>query len=259
MSITAHTRTATAPATDPLRRTSRAAGIFYLITFVSIPTLALYQGVHDQADFVLGAGSDTGVLWGAFTEVVVAISGIGTAVVLFPVAKRQSETAALGFVASRVVEGCLIIVGVVGVLSIVTLRNNAAGTAGADRSSLVTAGHTLSAVYDNAFLLSQSLAPIVNACCLGYVMYRSGLVPRILPILGFIGVPLLLAADIAVFFGVIDRAAPINALAALPIALWEFSLGVYLTVKGFRPSSPLLTPPNPDAGIPSAVPSPRSS
>jgi hypothetical protein len=239
-----------------MRRTSLTAGILYLITFVSVPTLAVYQNVHSQADFILGAGSDTGVLWGALSEVVVAIAGIGTAVVLFPVAKRQSETAALGFLASRVVEGCLIIVGVVGVLSIVTLRNNAG--AGADRAALLTTGHTLSAVYDNAFLLSQSLAPIVNACCLGYVMYRSGLVPRILPTIGFIGVPLLLAADVAVFFGVIDRTAPIAALAALPIAVWEFSIGVYMAVKGFRPTSPLLAPPDADAGGRWPVPSPRA-
>jgi hypothetical protein len=258
MSITVRPRATTRRATDPMRRRSRTAGILYLITFVSMPTLALYQGVRTQADFVLGVGSDTGVLWGALSEVVVAIAGVGTAVVLFPVAKRQSETAALGFVTSRVLEAAGILLGVVGVLSVITLRHDVAGTAGADRASLVTAGHALSAVYDNAFLLSQSLAPVVNACCLGYVMYRSGLVPRILPTIGFIGVPLLLAADLAVFFGVLDRGAPINALAALPIALWEFSLGIYLTVKGFRPTSPLLTPPNADASIPFPIPPQRS-
>jgi hypothetical protein len=243
MSITAHSPAATAPAIDPLRRTSRAAGILYLITFVSIPTLAVYQGVHHQADFILGAGSDTGVLWAALSEVIVAIAGIGTAVVLFPVAKRQSETAALGFVTSRVVEGCLILVGVVSVLSIVSLRHDVAGTAGADRASLVTTGHTLTAVYDNTFLLSQSLAPVFNALCLGYVMYRSGLVPRILPTLGLIGAPLLLASDLGVFFGVIDRTSPVVLLATLPVAVWEFSLGVYLTVKGFRPSAVAALPP----------------
>jgi len=258
MSLTAHPPTATRSATDTMRRRSRTAGILYLITFVSMPTLALYQGVRTQADFVLGAGSATGVLWAALSEVVVAIAGVGTAVVLFPIAKRQSETAALGFVTSRVLEAGGILLGVVGVLSVVSLRNNFAGTAGADRASLLTTGHTLSAVYDNAFLLSQSLAPVVNACCLGYVMYRSGLVPRILPTIGFIGVPLLLAADLAVFFGVIDRTAPINALAALPIALWEFSLGIYLTFKGFKPTSPLLTPPSADAGIPSPIPPQRT-
>ncbi len=236
MSTTVDAFAATRPPMDRMRRTSLAAGILYLITFVSIPTLIVFQPVRNGADFVLGAGSDTGVLLGAFSEVIVALAGIGTAVVLFPVAKRVSETAALGFVASRVVEGALIIVGVVSVLSLVTLRNDVAGTADADAASLVTTGHTLAATYDWTFLLSQSLAPVFNALCLGYVLYRSGLVPRILPTIGLIGAPLLLAADIAIFFGVFDRTGPI-ALAALPIAVWEFSLGVYLTVKGFKPSA----------------------
>src|SRR5690349_18575982 len=113
MSITARTSATTGGATDPMRRTSRVAGICYLLTFVSVPTLALYQAVHGQADFVLGGGNDTGVVWAAFSEVVVAIAGVGTAVVLFPVAKRQSETAALGFVASRVLEAGGILLGVV--------------------------------------------------------------------------------------------------------------------------------------------------
>jgi Domain of unknown function (DUF4386) len=142
MTTTAHTPAATPAATDPMRRTARAAGILYLLTFVSIPTLALFQPVRERADFVLGAGSDTGVLWGAFTEVVVALAGIGTAVVLFPVAKRVSETAALGFVTARVLEGALIIVGVASVLSVVRLRE---GVAGADQASLLTTGSTLSA------------------------------------------------------------------------------------------------------------------
>ena len=258
MSISAHRPVAGPPATDSMRRTSLTAGVLYLLTFVSMPTLALFQPVRERVDFILGAGSDTGVLWGAFSEVVVALAGIGTAVVLFPVARRQSETAALGFVASRVVEGCLILVGVASVLTLVTLRNDLAGTAAADRASLLTTGHTLGAVYDGAFLLSQSLAPVFNALCLGYVMYRSGLVPRVLPTLGLLGAPLLLSADIAVFFGVLDRMSPIAALAALPIAVWEFALGVYLTVRGFKPSSPLLAPPNTDGDDPSRIPPPRT-
>jgi len=244
------------PAADTMRRTSLAAGLLYLLTFVSMPTLAMFQPVRERADFVLGAGGDTGVMWGAFSEVVVALAGIGTAVVLFPVARRQSETAAVGFVASRVVEACLIFVGVASVLTLVSLRNDVAGTAAADRASLLTAGSTLGAVYDGAFLLSQSLAPVFNALCLGYVMYRSGLVPRILPALGLLGAPLLLSADIAVFFGILDRMSPVAALAALPVAAWEFSLGIYLTVKGFRPSSPLLTPPGAD--VAARIPAPRT-
>ena len=237
MNTTVHTPEATRPSPDPMRRTSLTAGVLYLVTFVSIPTLFLYDPVRENADFVLGAGSDTGVLWGAFAEVVVALAGIGTAMVLFPVAKRQSETAALGFVTARVLEAALIFVGVVSLRSLVTLRHDVAGTAGADPASLVTAGQTQLATYDSAFLLSQSLMPVFNALCLGYVLYRSGLVPRILPTLGLIGAPLLLASDIAIFFGAYDRVAPVAALAALPIAAWEFSLGVYLTVRGFRPAA----------------------
>jgi len=243
MSATVHSPAATRPPTETMRRTARVAGILYLITFVSIPTLQLYGPVRDDAAFVLGAGSDTGVLWGALTEVIVALAGIGTAVVLFPVAKRQSETAALGFVTARVLEAGLIFVGVVSLLSLTTLRHDVAGTAGADPASLVTTGHTLVAVYDWAFLLSQSLMPVVNALCLGYVMYRSRLVPRILPIVGLVGAPLLLVSDIAIFFGVYDRMAPIAALAALPIAAWEFSLGLWLTFRGFTPSPITAGPP----------------
>ncbi len=236
-SMTPTTPAATGPATDRMLRTARMTGVLYLLTFVSIPTLALYRPVRDRVHFVLGAGSDTGVLLGAFCEVVVALACIGTAVVLFPVAKRQSETAALGFVTARVVEAGLIIVGVVNVLSIVTLRRDVAGTDGADPAALVTAGRAAVAAYDWAFLLSQSLMPVVNALCLGFVMYRSRLVPRILPVVGLLGAPLLLASDIAIFFGVYDRMAPIAGLAALPIAAWEFSLGVYLLVKGFHPAA----------------------
>jgi hypothetical protein len=237
MTATVHTPAAARPSMDRMRRTSLAAGILYLLTFVSVPTLALFQPVRERADFILGAGSDAGVRWGAFSEVVVALAGIGTAVVLYPVAKRVSETAAIGFVTARVLEGALIIVGVVSVLTALTLRQNVAGTPGADQGSLLIAGHGLAATYDWAFLLSQSLLPVFNALFLGYVMYRSGLVPRILPIMGLVGAPLLLASDILIFFGVIDRVSPFAAVAFIPIAVWELSLGVYLTVKGFKPAA----------------------
>ena len=244
MSITSQTPTATAPATDPLRRTSRAAGILYLITFVSIPTLFLYKPVKDHAgSFVLGSGSSTGVMWGALSEVIVGLAGIGTAVVLFPVLKRQSETAALGLVTARLLETSLIFVGVINLLTIMTLRNDVAGTAGTDSTSLATTSHSLVAVYNWTFLLSQSLMPVIVDSLLGYLLYRSGLVPRILPILAFVGAPLLLASDLAVFFGAYANGSSIAGLAALPIAVFEFSFGVYLIVKGFRPSAVAALPP----------------
>jgi hypothetical protein len=242
-----------------MRRTARTAGLLYLLTFVSIPTLALYKPVKDQVGtFVLGGGSTTGLMWGAVSEVVVGLAGIGTAVVLFPVLKRQSETAALGIVTARVLETGLIFVGVINLLTIMTLRDDVAGTAGTDPTSLVTTGHSLVAVYNWTFLLSQSLMPVIVDLLLGYVLYRSGLVPRILPITAFVGAPMLLASDIAVFFGVYAKGSLIDGLAVIPVAAFEFSLGVYLVVKGFKSSSPLMAQPQADVPIPALVPAPRT-
>lgn len=224
-----------APIDPKNEKRARAAGALYLVTFVtSIPTLRLYEPILGNPDFVLGAGDPDSVLWGAFLEVVLAFACIGTAVTLFPLARPQSETAAVGFVGARVVEAGLILVGVVSLLSVLTLREDGVGVGAGDEFSLVTAGRTLVAVHDWTFLLGQSLMPVANALCLGYVLFRSGLVPRIIPVVGLAGAPLLLASDIAIFWGVYAQGTAPAALAALPIAVWEFTLGVWLLVKGVR-------------------------
>ena len=138
---------------DKMRKTALTAGVFYLITFVSIPTLALYGPVRDHRDWVLGSGASTGVLVGGFLEVIVALAGIGTAVTLYPVVKRQNESAALGFVTARVLEAAMIFTGVISLLSLVTLRQDLGGTAGANTAALVTTGASHVAVYNWTFLL----------------------------------------------------------------------------------------------------------
>jgi hypothetical protein len=228
--MTTDQSTATRPLpTTSLRKTALIAGLLYLLTFVSIPTLALYGSVHDP-NYILGPGPDAPVLVGGVLEVIVALAGIGTAVVLFPVLKRQNEGVALGLVGSRVLEAAGILAGVACLLTIVSLRE-----AGAGNGALVT-GQTLAILYDRINLLSQSLMPAVNDLLLGYLLYKSRLVPRVLPVLAFIGAPLLLISDAAVLFGVVERVSALPAIATLPVALFEFSLGVYLTVKGFKPS-----------------------
>ena len=211
------------------RKIAMAAGVLYLLTFVSIPTLALYGPVHDP-NYIVGPGPDTSVLLGGILEIIVAFACIGTAVALYPVVKRQNEGIAMGFVGSRVLEAATIVAGVACLLTIVTLRR-----AGAGAGALAT-GRALVALYDRTFLLGQSLLPVVNALLLGSLLYRSRLVPRVLPLLGLIGAPLLLASDAATLFGLWGQMSSLAAIAALPIALWEFSLGVWLVVKGFNPS-----------------------
>ncbi len=217
------------------RKTALVAGVFYLITFVSIPTLALYGPVRDHRDWVLGSGASTGVLVGGFLEVIVALAGIGTAVTLYPVVKRQNESVALGFVTARVLEAAMIFTGVISLLSLVTLRQDLGGTAGANTAALVTTGASHVAVYNWTFLLSQSLMPGINALLLGSLMYRSRLVPRIIPVMGLIGGPLLIIAVFATLFGQHSSLTGLAVLPVIPVAAWEFSLGVWLVVKGFRP------------------------
>jgi hypothetical protein len=218
------------------RKTALVAGVFYLITFISIPTLALYGPVKNHRDWILSSGGHTAVLVGGFLEVVVALACIGTAVTLYPVVKRQNEGTALGFVAARVLEAGMIFTGVLSLLSLVTLRQHLGGTTGADAASLLTAGASHVAVYNATFLLGQNLMPGINALLLGSLMYRSRLVPRVIPVMGLVGAPLLIASVFATMFGGIGQYSHWAALAALPVAAWELSLGVWLVIKGFRPS-----------------------
>jgi hypothetical protein len=231
MTITTRTATKRVPM-DSLRRTALVAGGLYLITFVtSIPARLLSGPVRNDPNYVLGPGADAQVLFAGFLDVVLALACIGTAVALYPVVKRQNEGVALGFVGARVLEAAIIVTGVVSLLSVVTLRQ-----AGAGSDALVTA-QALVASYDWTFLFGPGFMAAVNALLLGSLMYRSGLVPRIIPLVGLIGAPLLLASDTAIMFGLWEQFSLPAGIATLPVALWEFSLGVWLVVKGFRPSS----------------------
>ena len=215
------------------RKIATAAGVLYLLTFVSIPIGFLYRSVLNDPDYIVGSGPDTVVIIGGILEIIVALTGIGTAVALYPVVKRQNEAVALGFIGSRVLEASTIFADVVCLLAIVTLRR-----AGVGADALVT-GKALVALY-GLFRLGQNLMPAVNDLLLGSLLYQSRLVPRVLPLLGFFGAPLLIANTIVLMFGF--TSGPIfvmTGIGVLPIALFEFSLGVWLTVKGFNP--PVIT------------------
>jgi hypothetical protein len=219
---------------DSSRRTALIAGVFFIVTFItSIAAVLLYRStVLNHPSYIVSAGADGRVALGAFLEIVLVIANIGTAVVLFPIVKRQSEGVALGYVAARVVESTIIAIGIVSLLAIVTLRKDLQGAAGA-----VSIGKLLVAVHDRTFLLGPGLvAGFGNGLMLGYLMYRSRLVPRAMALLGLIGGPLVFASGILVVFGLYKQFSTVSAVATLPEFAWELSLGVWLIVKGFRPS-----------------------
>jgi hypothetical protein len=213
------------------RKIALAAGVLYLLTFISIPTLALYAPILNDPNYIIGAGPDTSIVIGGILEIFMALACIGTAVVLYPVIKRQNEGIALGFIGARILEAGTIFADVACLLAVVTLRRVGVGA-----DALVT-GKALVAMY-GWFRLGQNLMPAVNALLLGSLLYQSRLVPRVLPVLGLIGAPFLIANTIVVMFGI--TSGPIyllTGIGVLPIALWEFSLGVWLTVKGFNSSA----------------------
>src|ERR687893_1729878 len=138
------------------QKIARVTGVLFLITIIaSIPAqFVLYAPVLNNADYVVSAGADSHVQWGALLEVITALACIGTAVALFPIVKRQNEAVALGYVAVRVLEATIIAVGIVSLLSVVTLRQDLAGASGADAVSL---GQGLVAIHDATFLIGPGL------------------------------------------------------------------------------------------------------
>jgi hypothetical protein len=221
---------------SPTRRISFAFGVLFLITYVtSIPALGLYQPVlDDPVGYVANGGSDNQILFGAFLELLLIIANIGTAVVVYPILKRQNHILSLGYVTARIVECAFILVGILAVLSIVTLSQQ---DAGGDEGAIA---YTLAAVKDWTFILGPGwVVGWGNGLILGYLMYRSGLVPRWLAMFGLVGGPLNILSGTLVMFDVLDQSGTGQGLATIPEFIWELALGIYATVWGFR-ASPIL-------------------
>jgi hypothetical protein len=231
------------------QRTARIMGAWFLGTFIfSIPAYFFYDPLLNHANYVAGTGEDIRVAVGALLEILLAISGIATAVVIFPIVKRVNESVALGYIASRTVESILILVGVVSLMSVVALRQDVADAG--NSGGLTDVARGLLAVHDQTALLGpQFCAGLGNGILLGYLMWRSRLLPRPMVMIGLIGGPLALLAGIGVLFGASPSGLPVPLTA--PEAIWEFSLSVWLLARGFRPSPILTGPP--------ASPSPATS
>ena len=233
---TAPTTTAPRTPVDWTRKHAFAAGTLYLITYAaSIPALFYFlTPVLSDPNYIVSSGADTRVILGCLLDVVNALACIGTAVAVFPVVRRQNESLALGFVTSRMFEAAVIMIGVVSLLAVVTLRQDAAGT-GADQATLVTTGQALVAVRDYTFQFGPNVSAAINALLFGTLLYRSRLVPRIIPAMGLIAAPLLLAASVATVLGLTEQGSVWFAPGGALIFAWELSVGIYMVVKGFKP------------------------
>lgn len=231
MTTTTTTRTTQRPM-DAERKATLAAGLFYLATFAfSIPALGLYGDAIDDPNWVLGAGGDGGVLWGGLFEVLTGLTGIGTAVAVYPILRRHGPGRAVGFVGARVLEAAIIIAGVLAILAVYTLRQDSAG---ADPAALTTTASALVAVREWSFLFGPGVMAAINALCFATILRQTGLVPRWIPTLGLIGAPLLATSTLVTLFGGWEQLSVAAMLMVLPIATWELSVGTYMAVRGFR-------------------------
>jgi uncharacterized protein DUF4386 len=221
---------------DQDQRAARLFGVLFIITFItSIAALALFQSVlDDPAGYIAGGGKDSQVYLGAFLELLLVISNVGTAVILYPIARRQNEALAIGYVAARIIECVFIATGIIFILGVVQLRHDSP-----DASDLAV---SLAALKDSTFLLGPGMiVPFGNGLILGYLMYKSRLVPRPWPWLGLIGGPLLLFGNVGVLFDWWDQTGLVNVL-VVPEFIWEAFLGIYCAVWGFKRDSPILRP-----------------
>jgi hypothetical protein len=217
------------------QRSARVFGVLFILTFItSISALALFQSVlDDPAAYIAGDGKDNQIYLGAFLEFLLVLANVGTAVVLYPIARRQSETLAIGYVAARIIESVFIAAGIIFVLGVVTLRM--------DSPDAADLGISLAALKDWTFLLGPGMiVPFGNGLILGYLMYKSGLVPRRMAWLGMVGGPLLLIGNVGVLFDAWDQTGIVNLL-VIPEFIWEAFLGIYCAIWGFRRDSPILS------------------
>jgi hypothetical protein len=221
------------------RKIAQAVGILFILTFVtSIAGALAYGPVLSDPGYIMGAGADTRVFVGAFLELMLILTNIGCAVVLFPLLKRQNEALALGYVTARIVECAFIGIGLLSLLTIVTLRQ---GAAAADGGLLVLVGKALVALHNWTFLLGPGFADgIGTGMILGWLMFRSGLVARHVAMIGVVGGTMLAISGAAVLLGLIPQGGAAQGILTIPEVIWEAYLGLWLTFKGFQRTAPLV-------------------
>jgi hypothetical protein len=224
---------------DSMRKTALAVGVLFILTFItSIAAVFAYGPVLSDPLYIVSAGPNTGVFVGAFLELMLILTNIGCAVVLFPLLKRQNEALSLGYVTARLVECGFIAVGLLSLLTVATLQEQ---TTSANAASLVPISKSLVATHNWTFLLGPGFADgIGTGMILGWLMYKSGLVGRRMALVGVVGGTMLAASGTAVLLGVIPQGGAVQGIATIPEIIWEAFLGLYLLFKGFQRTAPIM-------------------
>lgn len=214
-------------------------GLFYVLAAVlAILGLLLYTPILSGSAYLIqGAEHKNQVLLGVVMELLVVGSVIGTAVGLFPFFRKYNERLALWYLCFRFLEATLITIGIISVLSLLTLSQAFVATGASNASAFQAAGTLLIAIHTWTFLLGPSFMLSVNTMTYSYILYQSRLVPRLIAVMGFTGATLVFLEAVLVLFGVVSQVSVWGALLALPVAAFEMTFAVWLIVKGFNPSA----------------------
>ncbi|MDQ1324671.1 MAG: hypothetical protein QG587_2007 [Chloroflexota bacterium] len=230
----------TRPTADPTRKAAFASGLFYLITFASsIPAALMLAPILTDPAYIVGPGADRQIMLACLLDLVNALTAVGSAVAVFSVIKRHHNGLALGFVSTRAFEAATIVIGIVSLLAVVSIRQ-AGPAAGTDDASLVAVGQGLVGVRDWTFIIGPSLMPGFNALMFATVLYRTRLVPRLIPAMGLVGAPLLIISTAGIILGFNELGSTFSVLATVPIFFWELSVGLWMMFKGFNRNAPIL-------------------
>ncbi|MGN6102256.1 MAG: DUF4386 domain-containing protein [Devosia sp.] len=215
----------------------RLTGLFFLLTYATSipPVLTLYVPALSDPTFVLGGSPDVGLTWGAILEMFLILFNVASAVAIYPVLKRRFPVLSLAFVGARLTESMFIGMGIVAILALGTLRAQAGD---ADPAALTVVGQALVALHDWTFRMGPGVVVgFGNGIILGYMMWKTRLMPRFLSILGLVGGPALLAGSAGVMLGYFDFGSTIHSLSVAPEFLWELLLGIWLLARGFAPAA----------------------
>lgn len=221
------------------RRTATATGVLFILAAItSIIGLLQYAPILDHSGYVVeGSAHVARVASGALLELTCAFSVIGISILMFPIVKRYNETVALGYVCFRLLEAAIIILGIISLLSVVTLSQEFSRAPSPDAASYLTASRLLVAQHDWTFLFGPNLELGPSTLMMGWFLYRSRLVPRFIAVLGLVGGPLILASAVLVMFGAYEQISVWGTVCALPVFAYEMTLAVWLVAKGFHPSA----------------------
>jgi len=217
---------------------SRLTGVLFIIAAITaIVGVIFYKPLLNDSEYLIqGAAHANQVILGAIMELILVVSAVGTATVMFPLLKRYHRTIAIWHVCFRFMEAVVITIGIISVLSLLTLSQNYAAAGAPDIASYQVSGILLKATHDWTFMLGPNFFLGINTMMYSYIFFKFKLVPRFIPVLGMTGSVLILLAALLEMFGVIDQVSMWGGILALPIFANEMILAVWLIARGLRES-----------------------